>query len=178
MNGAVAVSPVFVLPVIWFPFNNSRHTLGSYISICIWFMDISVWRTASAPFIHTKLVELSHAQCPLNLVPCFWWWHREGWKSREQCFSPESFHMHQQFEMGTFLYSSGNGAHPLRGLCLWYIPSTPAKKLFMQNSASFCTAVYLSLAISLRWGKKMCYLFLKALLVIKHSMKVHLICVW
>lgn len=73
LSGAVAVSPAFVRPCHLFPFKNSRHTLCCYISICTWFMDISVWRNASAPLVHVKTGVPRQIWCSSNLLCSFWW---------------------------------------------------------------------------------------------------------
>lgn len=73
LSGAVAVSPAFVRPCHLVPFNNSRHTLCCYISICTWFMDISVWRNASAPLVHVKTGVPRQIWCSSNLLCSFWW---------------------------------------------------------------------------------------------------------
>jgi len=139
LNGLVAVSLGFVLLVIWFPFNNSRHTLS---------------------LLHQHLYVI-HGYRGLKKCICSFSPHENGWTESESRLTESGLlflvvtwerrqeqgavtlprmisHSPAIHKSGMFLHSSGNStynAQPLHSTCLFCVPCPLAKKAFMKNIA-------------------------------------------
>lgn len=131
-NGVIAVSPVFFLSfgsLLIIPGTPSR----CYISICMWFMDIRVWRNPSTHLVHVKMSALSQRQSSWSQLSCL---RCDQGEEAGQGFSPVHLHTHQP---GVFLYSSGesadNAMESLDGLG----SKGPLKSLFKHCLCLCCT---------------------------------------
>lgn len=151
LNGVIAVSPVFFLS-----FGSLLIIPGTpsccYISICMWFIDIRVWRNLSTHLVHVKMNALSQTWGSWSRF-CFGC--DRGKEAGAGCrgspctrsYSPANH------KPGVFLYSSGDNADDAlesqdglglgwkgpfeslfkRCLCLFCIPFSLAKKAFQKR---------------------------------------------
>jgi len=162
LSEVVAVSPAFVRPCHLVPFNNSRHTLCCYISICIWFMDISVWRNVSAPLVHIKTGVPRQIRHSSTLLTCFWWWlGRDG---RAACSgSPHHAFTCASTSWGWMFFSAQqwyqcSQCPSFTSLCIPYTLENNSCKLHVKTAQNLTAAELTAVVLTANLAGKKCVL--------------------
>lgn len=138
LNGVTAVSPVFFLSfasLLIIPGTPSR----CYISICMWFMDIRVWRNLSTHLVHVKMSALSQFWGSWGQFCCSGC--DQGEEAGAGCRASPPYTFTLTSRSWVFLYSSGDNADNAMeaqdGLGLGW--KGPLESVFKHCLCLFCT---------------------------------------